>query len=112
MRDEPVRVDQKNCPDNQAPQAAASEAVKALVQIIVAAASDGEAVRVFGFGTFAVARRPARRGRNPQTGESVEIAASSALRFSPGKAVKDRLNPRSPPKVSGGKAPPATNRSQ
>ena len=64
----------------------------------------GEAVRVSGLGTFNVAPRPAREGRNPQTGETVKIAASKAVRFHAGKAVKDALNPpkgalaRSPPR--------------
>ena len=53
----------------------------------------GEAVRVSGLGIFNVAARPARQGRNPQTGETIEIAASKAVRFHAGKAVKDALNP-------------------
>jgi nucleoid DNA-binding protein len=56
----------------------------------------GEAVRVSGLGVFNVAARPAREGRNPRTGESIEIAASKAVRFHAGKAVKDALNPPTP----------------
>ena len=74
-------------------QAAASQAVKAVVNAIFDALSAGEAVRVSGLGIFNVAARPARQGRNPQTGESIEIAASKAVRFHAGKAVKDALNP-------------------
>jgi len=46
-----------------------------------------------GLGTFNVAARPAREGRNPQSGETIKIAASKGVRFHAGKAVKDTLNP-------------------
>ena len=77
-------------------QAAAGQAVKAVVNAILDALSAGEAVRVAGFGVFDVAARPARQGRNPRTGETIAIAASKAVRFHAGKSVKDALNP--PPK--------------
>ena len=74
-------------------QAAATEAVKAVVQAVLEALVAGEPVRVSGLGTFNVAARPARDGRNPQTGESIKIPASKAVRFHAGKTVKDALNP-------------------
>src|SRR6201993_5610708 len=74
-------------------QAAATEAVKAVVQAVLEALVAGEPVRVSGLGTFNVAARPARDGRNPQSGETIKIAASKAVRFHAGKAVKDALNP-------------------
>src|ERR1700745_1546248 len=74
-------------------QAAAGPAVRAVVKAILDALLDGEAVRVSGLGTFNVAARPAREGRNPQSGETIKIAASKAVRFHAGKAVKDALNP-------------------
>ena len=74
-------------------QAAAGQVVKAVANAILDALLAGEAVRVSGFGIFNVAARPARQGRNPQTGETIEIAASKAVRFHAGKAVKDALNP-------------------
>ena len=77
-------------------QAAAGHAVKAVVNAILDALLDGDAVRVSGFGIFNVAARPAREGRNPQTGETIQIAASKAVRFHAGKAVKDALNPPTP----------------
>ena len=55
-----------------------------------------EEVRVSGLGIFNVAARSAREGRNPQTGEAIQIAASKAVRFHAGKAVKDVLNPSTP----------------
>jgi DNA-binding protein HU-beta len=57
----------------------------------------GQAVRVSGLGTFNVAARPARDGRNPQSGETIKIAASKGVRFHAGKAVKDALNPPESP---------------
>jgi DNA-binding protein HU-beta len=74
-------------------QAVAGQAVKAVVNAILAGLVAGEAVRVSGLGIFNVAARPAREGRNPQTGAAVQIAASKAVRFHAGKAVKDALNP-------------------
>jgi DNA-binding protein HU-beta len=88
-------------------QAAAGQAVKAVVNAVLDALLAGEAVRVSGLGIFNVAARPAREGRNPRTGESIEIPASKAVRFHAGKAVKDALNPP-PPKAASRKktAPP------
>jgi DNA-binding protein HU-beta len=74
-------------------QAAAGQAVKAVVNAIIDALVAGDAVRVSGLGIFNVAARRARQGRNPQTGEAIQIAASKAVRFHAGKAVKDALNP-------------------
>ena len=74
-------------------QAAATEAVKAVAQAVLESLVAGEPVRVSGLGTFNVAARPARDGRNPQTGESIKIPASKAVRFHAGKTVKDALNP-------------------
>lgn len=73
--------------------AAAGHAVKAVVNAILDALLAGDAVRVYGLGIFNVAARPAREGRNPQTGETIQIAASKVVRFHAGKAVKDALNP-------------------
>jgi DNA-binding protein HU-beta len=81
-----------------------------MVQAIVDAVSAGEAVRVSGFGSFAVTKRAARPGRNRWTGESIPIAASNALRFHAGKTVKDALNPPAPLKVPRRKTAPAKNR--
>src|ERR1700680_1640969 len=77
-------------------QAAAGQAVKAVENAILEGLLASEAVRVSGLGIFNVAARPAREGRNPRTGESIEIAASKAVRFHAGKAVKDDINPPHP----------------
>jgi DNA-binding protein HU-beta len=55
-------------------------------------ASKGEEVSLFGFGRFKVAKRAARKGRNPRTGEAVKIAASKSLKFSPARSLKAGLN--------------------
>jgi DNA-binding protein HU-beta len=56
------------------------------------AAQAGEEVSIFGFGKFRVAERGARKGRNPQTGETIKIAASKRLKFEPARAMKTALN--------------------
>jgi DNA-binding protein HU-beta len=72
-----------------------ADAAKA-VEAVLGGLSDelvaGREVRLNGFGIFSTADRAAREGRNPQTGATVQIAASKAARFSPAKALKDRLN--------------------
>ena len=87
-------------------QAAAGQAVKAVVNAILDALVAGEAVRVAGLGIFNVAARPAHKGRNPQTGEAIQIAASKAVRFHAGKAVKDALNPPTPTRAPRKKTAP------
>src|SRR5215831_13787320 len=86
-------------------QAAAGQAVKAVVNAVLDGLVAGEAVRVSGLGTFNVTARP-REGRNPQTGAAVQIAASKAVRFHAGKAVKDALNPPTAKAASRKKAAP------
>ena len=57
-----------------------------------AALKKGEKVQLVGFGTFEVSERAAREGRNPQTGETMEIKASKTPKFKAGKALKDMMN--------------------
>ena len=54
--------------------------------------SSGEAVSIAGFGNFTCKERAAREGRNPRTGETIQIAASKGVGFKPAKAFKDKLN--------------------
>lgn len=74
------------------PRATAEKVVNVLFDDIVAALRQGEKVNISGFGTFAVSERKARTGRNPKTGEVIEIAASRAPKFKPGKQLRDSLN--------------------
>lgn len=68
----------------------ATSAVEATLANIKKGVKKGN-VQLIGFGSFAVSRRKARTGRNPQTGESIRIAASKTVRFKPGKEFKDKL---------------------
>jgi DNA-binding protein HU-beta len=71
---------------------AALEAVDALLESISGALKKGGKVTLVGFGTFDVAKRAAREGVNPQTGQKIKIKASKAPRFKAGKALKDAVN--------------------
>jgi DNA-binding protein HU-beta len=73
------------------PRAVAERAVNTMFEDIVEALKQGDKVNVSGFGTFSVSTRKARIGRNPKTGESIEIAASRAAKFKAGKTLKDCL---------------------
>ena len=70
----------------------ASKAVSAVLHGIQDALKKGGKVAIAGFGTFEVVDRPERDGRNPQTGETIKIAASRAVKFKPGKGLRDSLN--------------------
>jgi DNA-binding protein HU-beta len=70
----------------------ARDLVDSVFQMITTAAQKGEEVSLFGFGKFKVAERGARKGRNPRTGETVKIAASKSLKFTPASALKSSLN--------------------
>lgn len=73
-------------------KADAARAVDALFEAITAAMKAGDSVVIPGFGSFTVKARAARTGRNPQTGAAIQIAASKAVGFKPGKALKDAVN--------------------
>jgi DNA-binding protein HU-beta len=73
-------------------RAIAERAVNTMFDEMTAALSQGDKVNISGFGTFSVSTRKARTGRNPKTGESIEIAASRAAKFKPGKTLKDEIN--------------------
>jgi DNA-binding protein HU-beta len=70
----------------------ATEAFESAIEAICMHLEKGDRVQVPGFGSFSVSERAARTGRNPKTGESIEIAASKNIRFKPGKDLKDSLN--------------------
>ena len=73
-------------------QASASRAVDAIFGAIADSLRNGEPVMLTGFGSFSVAERAARSGRNPRTGEPITIAASKNPKFKAGKGLKDALN--------------------
>ena len=68
------------------------KALKAFIDVVTEELKKGEKVQLVGFGTFETSKRAAREGRNPQTGETMKIAASVAPKFKPGKALKDAMN--------------------
>ena len=67
-------------------------ALKAFIDVVSKEMQKGEKVQLVGFGTFEVSKRAAREGRNPQTGETMKIAASKAPKFKAGKVLKDQVN--------------------
>lgn len=70
----------------------ADAALKAFVDVVSEELKKGEKIQLVGFGTFEVSERAAREGRNPQTGETMTIAASKSPKFKAGKALKDLVN--------------------
>lgn len=73
-------------------KADATKAVDSVFDSITGALKTGADVRLVGFGTFSVSRRAASTGRNPRTGETIQIPASNQPKFKAGKALKDSVN--------------------
>ena len=73
-------------------KADAAKAVEGVFNAISGALSSGGEVRIVGFGTFSVANRKATTGRNPRTGEAINIPASKQPKFKAGKGLKDAVN--------------------
>lgn len=74
------------------PKDKAEEIVNSLFDDIIGALKNGEKVNISGFGTFSVSQRKARTGRNPKTGETIQIASSRAAKFKVGKSLKESLS--------------------
>lgn len=73
-------------------KAQSEKALNGMVGAITEQLGKGEAVSLIGFGTFDVSKRSARQGKNPRTGEAVQIAARNVPRFAPGKTLKTVVN--------------------
>ena len=73
-------------------KADAGKAVDAVFESITGSLKSGTEVRLVGFGTFSVSRRAASQGRNPRTGEPIQIPASNQPKFKAGKGLKDAVN--------------------
>ena len=73
-------------------QAAAARALDGMIAAVTKALQEGDTVSIIGFGSFLVRDRAARTGRNPKTGEAIEIKASKSPAFKAGKALKDAVN--------------------
>jgi DNA-binding protein HU-beta len=70
----------------------AGKALDAVLDTITSALASGDEVRIIGFGTFSVSNRAATTGRNPRTGEVIQIAASKQPKFKAGSPLKDAVN--------------------
>lgn len=70
----------------------AEKALTAFTEVVAKELKKGEKIQLVGFGTFEVVDHAARKGRNPQTKEEIDIPASKAPKFKPGKALKDEVN--------------------
>jgi DNA-binding protein HU-beta len=83
---------EKMAKDAAISKAAAGVALNSFVDSVTKALKkkDGK-VTLVGFGTFSKVRRKARKGRNPQTGQTIKIKASNTVKFKPGKALKDAI---------------------
>jgi len=73
-------------------KADAGRALDSTLEAVTGALKKGDSVSLVGFGTFAVKERAAREGRNPQTGQTIQIAAAKVPGFKAGKALKDAVN--------------------
>ena len=78
--------------DAKVSKAVAGNALSSLIDGVSKALAKGDSVTLVGFGTFSVSRRAARKGRNPQTGSEIRIAAAKVPRFRAGKQLKDMVN--------------------
>ena len=72
-------------------KAIAAKAVEAIIAAVTKSLKKGNNVSLVGFGTFSVAKRSARTGRNPQTGKAIKIASKKVPKFKAGKALKDAV---------------------
>ncbi|AFY62132.1 MULTISPECIES: HU family DNA-binding protein [Cyanophyceae] len=77
--------------------------ISAAVDVIMDAVADGDKVTLVGFGAFEPRERKAREGRNPKTGEKMEIPATKVPAFSAGKLFKEKVSPPAPPAPTPGK---------
>lgn len=76
----------------QLPQVEVEAAVKSMIEQMSNALSGGERIEIRGFGSFSLHYRPPRVGRNPKTGDSVELSSKYVPHFKPGKELRDRVN--------------------
>ncbi|MEE9448321.1 MAG: HU family DNA-binding protein [Arenicellales bacterium] len=73
-------------------KADAARAIEATVAAITDTLAKGDSLSLIGFGTFSISHRAARAGRNPRTGETIQIKAAKLPKFKAGKALKDAVN--------------------
>ncbi len=73
-------------------KAAADQALNSVIEAITGAVAEGDKVTLIGFGTFSITKRAAREGRNPQTGQAMQIPAKNVIKFKAGKKLVDAAN--------------------
>ena len=73
-------------------KSAAEETINAFLETVTKTVVKGDSIQLIGFGSFGTGARAARAGRNPKTGETLQIAASKTVKFTAGKAFKDAVN--------------------
>jgi DNA-binding protein HU-beta len=78
--------------DTRLTRGEAEEVVDATIENIIRALTEGDDVRLMGFGVFTVTRRAAGKARNPKTGKIIKMPASNRPRFKPGKLLKEAVN--------------------
>lgn len=78
--------------DTRLTRSEAEEVIESTIENIVKALSDGDDVRIMGFGVFTVTRRKGGEARNPKTGKIIKTPASNRARFKPGKLLKEAVN--------------------
>lgn len=83
---------QKIAEDANLTKVQATEALNTVIGCINDTLKDGDKVSLIGFGTFSVNRRDARTGRNPKTGEAIQIPAKNVVKFKPGKELTQNMN--------------------
>lgn len=83
---------EKMAKDGKVSKADATRLLTSFVDSVTGALGKGDSVTLVGFGTFSVSKRAARKGRNPQTGATINIAAAKVPRFKAGKGLKDKVN--------------------
>jgi len=82
---------EKMATDGKVSKAEAGRLLNSFISNVTASLSKGDSVTLVGFGTFMVSKRAARKGRNPQTGDTINIPAAKIPRFRPGKGLKDKV---------------------
>lgn len=82
---------EKMAKDADISKAAAGKALNSFMDVVKKAVKKGDKVGLVGFGTFSVAKRAARKGRNPQTGETIKIKAAKVPKFTAGQGLKDAV---------------------
>jgi DNA-binding protein HU-beta len=86
-----AKMSEKVAEKLSSPKTEASRAIEAFLDSIQEALASGDEVKLPGFGSFSVAKRKERQGRNPQTGEIMTIPANKTIKFSPGKSLKEAV---------------------